>query len=882
MRNSVSIKFYFSFIFIGFILAQQLQAQIEKKANDSPSGFNDTVVSSDSATGQLISIMADAARAVEITTKPFNKGLYLSPLELINGRISGLLITSESGMPGGGFRVVNRGINSLFYDSSPLFIVDGVIAVDEILNLNPGDIESITVMKDAMAAARYGEQAANGAIILKTKTGNKGFRISYTGKAAFSVISKKTDVFSADEFRRIINERYENIPTATGLLGNASTDWQDEIYRIALGQDHHVAVSGSVKGIPVRGSFGRTDQGGILKTSSLNRTSFAFSADPKLFDNHLKIGLRLQGSHHNDRIANETAIYNAVNFDPTQPVHNTGDYGGYFTWTNGNGPNPAAPANPLALLELTDNRLKVNRIIGNLNIDYTLHFFPDMKLVLNIGEDSYTSGNSLTYDTAASWTYYYNKGISQKSDKTNRNRNLDFYLNFKRDFNHIISNIEISLGYSLLNNFTSIENYLTSKTSPGENLNYTRISFTNKQNAIFSSLAFSLWDRLIINLCGRQDANSRYAAADRKQLSFIGHLELKTLSEAYANDNNILSEINLLAGYGNTGSLSSLPADYNYTFDARLKHEKVVSGNLGIKFGLLDKRINGSIEWYSKTGDNLLVMVPVTGSGYMLTNGARIRNRGAEMTLNTYLICGNKLRWDFSFNMAANRNRILSLGPGSNNPDYYGIIAGSVTGPVGTYVQLQSIGYPVGSFYVYQQVYDDNGNPVEGLYADRNNDGSLTERDRYHYQKTAPDILMGIWSNLQYANWDFSFSGRISLGNYVYNNVNSLSTFNRLYSNQVFLSNISTSVYRSGFELPQYLSDYYIEDASFCKIDFLSLGYSFRNVRKDKLDFRISLNAQNAFTLSNYSGQDPEVADGLDGYSYPRSRTFSIELSAEF
>ena len=219
---------------------------------------------------------------------------------------------------------------------------------------------------------------------------------------------------------------------------------------------------------------------------------------------------------------------------------------------------------------------------------------------------------------------------------------------------------------------------------------------------------------------------------------------------------------------------------------------------------------------------------------------------------------------------------------GSNNPDYFGIITGSVTGPIGTYVQIQSSGYPLGSFYVYQQVYDEKGKPVEGLYADRNDDGLITERDRYHFQKTAPDILIGIWSNLQYANWDFSFSGRISLGNYVYNNVNSLSAFNRLYSTQVFLSNISTSVYSSGFELPQYLSDYYIEDASFCKIDFLSLGYSFRNIWKDKLNFRISLNAQHAFTLTKYSGQDPEVADGLDGYSYPLSRTFSIELAAEF
>lgn len=882
MRNSVSIKFFFSFVFISLLLAHQLHAQIDTKINDSLSGQNDTVVSTDSTGYHFISRMVDAAPAVKVTTRPFNKGLCLSPLELITGRISGLSITPESGVPGSGFQVVNRGINSLYYDSSPLIIVDGVITADEILNLNPGDIESITVMKDAMAASIYGEQAANGAIILKTKTGSKEVRVNYTGKAAFSAIAKKIDIFSAEEFRRLIMERYANNPTAIGLIGNASTDWQKEIYHIALGQDHHIAVSGSVKGIPVRGSIGRTDQGGILKTSSFNRTSFAFSADPKLFGDHLKIGLRLQGTHNNDRIANETAVYNAVHFDPTQPVHNSGAYGGYFTWTNGNGPNQAAPANPLALLELTDNSQKTNRIIGNLNIDYALHFLPDMKLVLNLGEDSYTAGNSLTYDTAASWTYYYGKGISQKSDKTNRNRNLDVCLNFKRDFNHFVSNIDISIGYSVLSNFTSVEHYLTSNASPGENQEYARNSFTNNQNALYTRLNFSLWDRLTINLCGRQDANSRYALSDRKQLSFIGHLELKTLSKSYTNENNLLTEINLVAGYGNTGSLSSLPVGFNYTFDAGLKHEKVVSGNLGLKFGLLGNRINGSIEWYSRTGDDLMVMLPVPGNNYMLTNGAKIRNRGTEMTLNTNLYQSNKLRWDFSFNLAANSNKVLSLGPGSNNPDYLGIITGSVTGPIGTYVQIQSSGYPLGSFYVYQQVYDENGKPLEGLYADRNDDGLITERDRYHYQKTAPDILMGIWSNLQYANWDFSFSGRISLGNYVYNNVNSLSAFNRLYSTQVFLSNISTSVYNSGFELPQYLSDYYIKDASFCKIDFLSLGYSFRNVWKDKLSFRISLNAQHAFTLTKYSGQDPEVADGLDGYSYPRSRTFSIELSADF
>jgi TonB-dependent starch-binding outer membrane protein SusC len=797
----------------------------------------------------------------------FNRGMYISPLELIIGKVPGLSISSNNGKPGGSFTILNRGIGTFYTSSSPLIIVDDLITNNEQININPNDVERFTVLNDVSALAMYGEKASNGAIVITTKKGSKELKVHYAGKIGFSELPEQIDVYSADEYRTLINKRYADNLDVIDLLGNSSTNWQNEIYRTAFGQDHFLSVSGAVKTIPFRFSFGSTNQNGIIETSEYNRKTLSVNINPSLFDDHLKLNIRFNGVFNKNRIANENAIANAILFDPTQPVFNNSIYGGYFTWIYNNEPNLVAIRNPLALLKLTHNTIKTDRYLSNIKIDYKLHFFPDVRVVVNYGKDKYSSNDDVHIDTTASWTYWYGKGLVQKYNHTENSKQFDISLNYSKYIEVISSRINITVGYSQLKRDSSTYDY---ETNFGATYlldsSYYRIE--NEQESRFFCLNYILKEKYSFNLSLQRDDNSRYAekykSAYSPAFSFVWNLK----NESFLKENKYVSELNLSSGYGLCGAFQPSAGAVDWT------HEKISFFKLDLNYGLFKNRIFGSVDYYLKTSDDLLMKVYVLNgssfSNYIIVNRGKIENRGVEFMLNTVAVSTNNWFWGIGVNASYNKNKIIS-------GDSYSANTGKILGAM-DYIQIQTSGYPVNSFYVYQQVYDSNGKPLEGVYV-MNTDNTVK---MYEYKKAFPDVLMGITSTLNYKNFDFSFSGRLSLGNYVYNNVASSSYYNRIYLGYNYLANISKMVENTGFLQAQYYSDYYVENASYFRMDNVSLGYSFKNVFKTKLDFHLSMNVQNAFVITKYKGLDPEVASGVDGYAYPRPRIFSLGVSANF
>lgn len=815
---------------------------------------------------------------VVLNSGELNKGLIISWQDLLTGKVPGLLISSYSGAPGSNFMILNRGENTFYGSGAPLIIVDDVIIYENPLNLNPDDIESITVLKDAVSASRYGEGAYNGAIVINTKKGTKELVVDYSGKSGFSVLQKKIDLFSAGEFRSLINEKYSSDPDVISLLGNSNTDWQGEIFRTAFGQDHHLSISGSAAGIPVRVSFGRTDQNGILKTSKYGSTTSSVSINPALFKNHLKIGLNLKGIFNDNRIADERAIRNAAIFDPTQPVLNNSPYGGYFTWTNpDNSPNSFAIYNPVALLALQDCNQSIERIIGNITLDYKLHFLPDLRIVFNYGIDNLNLKNLITIDTSASWTYDSGRGYGfyEKINQTSKNNQWNLYVDYSKYFDRISSRLEFVAGYYSLHQALHEDDHASTFFDKDHTFEISNSSMNYDEDWGFGRISFLFHEKYNLNLILRQDGNSnftdKYRFAYSPCLSFSWNLK----NESLLSKINTISDLSLRVGYGMSGAFQPASSQYN------LYHEKRSSFDLGIDYSLYNRKITGYINFYSTIGNNLINLIPVPSgsnlSGYVLVNDGKVQNKGIEFSINGNIISAADLLWEIDLNGSYNRNKNISAGI----PGFQGVSIGPIPYAYQSYIQIRTTGYPEGSFFVYQQVYDQSGKPQEGVYVDRSGDGIINASDKYRFKKSQPDASFGLSSRLKFGDWDFYLSGRLSLGNYVYNSIASFSFYENLdwYGS---LRNVPKTVKRTDFINPQIFSDYYIQNASFFRMEYMTLGYSFNNLWNDKLKIHLSAFAQNLFVLTGYKGQDPEVPTGIDGYSYPRSRTFSLGLNIDF
>ena len=870
----------------------------------------------------------DATGAIQtVDEKVFNRGAITSPQELLAGKIAGVNITTNSGAPGDGAVIRIRGGSSLNASNDPLIVVDGVPLDNgdisgsrNSLNLiNPNDIETFTVLKDASATAIYGSRASNGVILITTKKGKLGKKISvsYNGNASFSNIINKVDVFEADEYRNLITTTFGEGSNEALALGDANTNWQDEIYGAAFGTDHNVSVSGGIADIlPYRVSVGYTDKSGVLKNDKFQRTTAAVNLSPGFLDNTLQINFNFKGAWNKNRFADRGAIGNAIGFDPTQPVFDAeSPYEGYFTYFADaqKNPNRLAPTNPLALLDLKDDRGQVARYVTNASIDYRLKFFPDLRANLNLGYD-YSKGKG-TIDTPANASFVFNPvtggGTDNEYEQIKKNELLEFYLNYVKEFKN--QKVDLMGGYSWQHFF--VEDFsLNSDIAGTPEETVTKLQPREYYLlSLFGRLNYTLQDKYLFTFTLRRDGSSRFAKDNRFGLFPAAAFAYKIIDDKDGKINNL----KLRLGYGVTGQqdigndhakldyYAYLPiytqglenAQYlfgnNYVptfrpeeYDANIKWETTTTYNVGLDFGLYKDRIYGSFEYYIRQTEDLLNRIPIPAgtnlSNFVTTNVGNLENRGVELSLNFVPVQTKDLIWEFGVNATRNKNEITKL-TATDDPDYQGVLVGGISGGVGSNIQVHSVGFPAFSFFVFEQVYAENGEPIEGLYVDRNGDGVISPDDQYRFKQAAPEYFFGITSNVSYKNFDFSFAGRANTGNYVYNNVQSNNThFSRLFLSPDVLSNSLTDINGIGFQDPQYFSDHFVQNAAFFRLDHITASYRFNKVFKDAGSITVSATLQNPLVITPYTGVDPELSNGIDNNVYPRTRTILFGLSANF
>ena len=871
----------------------------------------------------------DATGAVmNMTSKDFNKGVLTSPQDLIVGKFAGVSVTSSSGAPGAGSTIRIRGGSSLTATNDPLIVIDG-FPVDNtspggIANpltvINPNDIETFTVLKDASATAIYGSRASNGVIIITTKKGKPGkLQLNYNGNVSQSRPVKFLDVLTGDEFRAKVDElALTNVAglndDAKANLGTENTDWQREIFRNAISHDHNLSVSGSInKDLPYRVSYGYTDQQGILKTTSLKRHSLNLNVNPTLLDGDLKVNVSVKGSHTISDFGDAGAVGAAVSFDPTQsPYDDNTEYGGFFSWlgrtdvngdqiTNGN-------SNPVAMLEQTDNQGTANRIILGAQVDYAIPFVKDLHANLNVGMDQGVSeGYNFAPLTAG---FVHSNGTLIGRDNTytgtNRSKLLDFYFSYNKDFGD--HDLEATAGYGWQHFYRERESINRSEvamdTIPEKNENFL-VSFFGRVNYDFK-------DKYLITGTLRSDGSSRFGEENRWGLFPSVAVAWRIINEEFMSAITPISDLKLRAGFGVTGQQDipgnyyphlavyrvsndfaryQLGSNYYYTmrpepYDANIKWEESTTYNLGLDFGLFNDYLTGSIEVFQKNTEDLLNYIQVpAGSGFsnfLTTNVGSMENQGIEITLNAMPVMKENFSWNVGLNFTSINSTITKLNL-TDDPAYQGVPQGNVG--VGAFIQNHQVGYPAFSFYTYQQVYDDQGKPIEGVFVDRSGEGGTVlgnNNNKYRGENPAANYLFGFNTRLTYNDFDFSFSSRLSLGNYVYNNVESgLGYYNNIYT-QLHFRNIPSFVTDTDFISQQTYSDYYVQDASFFKMDNISAGYNFGDLLSDQLKARVSFTVQNAFVITDYKGIDPEVDGGIDRNIYPRPRTFLLGLNVTF
>ena len=932
------------------------------------------VVKKNDLTGSVTALKPDAK----------NKGVVVSAQDMLGGKVAGVSVTSNSGEPGGGATIRVRGGSSLNASNNPLIVIDGIAmdnnGVSGLSNplslVNPQDIESFNVLKDASATAIYGSRGSNGVIIITTKKGRRGQSpsVSYNGSVTWSMKKKTIDVMDGDEYRAFVKEifagntREEN---ALSLLGNANTDWQNEIYRTALSHDHNLTVAGSLGTfLPYRVSAGYTDQEGILKTSDFKRYTVALNLNPSLFDDHLTFNLNGKMAWTKSRWADTGAVGNAVRMDPTQPIYSNdpkhAGVGGYFDWMQVNGSDPAwpytkntnAPYNPVAMLDNHDNSGKTHSFIGSADIDYKIHGFEDLRLHLTLGGD-FTSGHGHNISANISNTSNY-WGNTSYYRQTKENLQLSTYAQYYKDFNDK-HHFDIMAGYEWSHNWRKEYNeswgtYPANSAlvfieadrgvpgalnvTPGEwvpgatyNVGDSKAGAIRgeaayyQQNGLgyrtenylvsfFGRMNYTYADRYLFTFTIRDDGSSRF----KKHWALFPSAAFawKIKEEAFMNE-SAFSDLKLRLGWGKTGQQEGI-GDYNYfatyvmsngsagsfyditgdgskakpnVYNPDLTWETTTTTNIGLDWGIMNQRLSGSIDWYYRKTTDLLnwatfsAMTNFRNAFYK--NIGSLRNTGIEFSLNWKAISTTDLLWTIDYNLTYNSNKVTELI--SEDPSYF-VTTGSIgiNGPA----QAHVVGYPSNSFYVYQQVYDQAGKPIEGQVVDRNGDGMISESDKYLYKSPWAPVTMGLASRLDWKNWDFGFSLRASIGNYMFNNV--MQGYHNVSPAAVFeevsgfyLNNRPRKSVEMGWQTydnETIFSDYWVQNASFLKCDNITLGYSFNNLFKHGnyhgVGGRLYGTVSNVFCITKYDGIDPEVFGGIGGDIFPRPISFILGLSLNF
>ncbi|WP_245893604.1 SusC/RagA family TonB-linked outer membrane protein [Sphingobacterium gobiense] len=861
-----------------------------------------------------------------VSSEDFQKGLISSPEQLIAGKVAGVQITTSGGQPGGGATIRVRAGASLNASNDPLIVVDGVpLSTGEISGvgnplslINPNDIETFTVLKDANATAIYGSRASNGVILITTKKGTSGKpSFNFSTQNSLAKVGRKVDLLSADQIREYVQAEGNDAQRAA--LGEANTDWQDEIYRGAFASDNNLSVAGAIQpNLPYRVSLGYLNQQGILKRDHMKRTTAGINFAPKLFDNSLQIDVNLKGSLSKSQFGNQDAIGAAIQFDPTKPVHTENRFGNYYEWTQYNeeekrdDPNPNAPRNPVALIDLKDDNGEVARSFGNIQFDYALPFLPELHANLNLGYDvSRGQGGVFIPEYAASNINTGGEVTRYKKEITNTVG--EFYLNYTKDLIAIQSNINATAGYGYYDNRAKEYNF-DRTSADGTVLSTPIFPFDIPHNRLISyygRLIYTYADKYIFSGTLRTDGSSRFSAENRWGIFPSVGATWRIKEESFLKDNHTVSDLKLRLSYGVTGQQDGI-ANYSYlpnyvrsvneslyqfgnrfynmftpvAYDKNIRWESTATYNAGIDYGFLNGRLSGSVDVYFKKTKDLLSTIPIpvgtNFSNLLLTNVGNMENKGVEFSLNGAAIRKDDLNLDLGFNFTYNNSKVTNL-TAVDDPNYL-VEQGGISGSTGNNIQAHVVNHMPYSYRVYRQVYAEDGSPLEGIYEDLNGDGIINDNDRYFYKSPLPVYMLGFTAQLNYKKWTLNTVLRSNIGNYVYDNVSSnfASRYNVLDPNGP-INNAPTSFLGAQFEQKQYNSDFYIHNASFVKMDNLSVSYAAGNVfRNGNGRLTISANMQNVFTVSKYKGVDPEIDGGIDNRFYPRPRTYVLGVNLDF
>ena len=859
-----------------------------------------------------------------VKAKDFNKGLVSSPEQLINGKVSGVQIMSNSGSASAGSTIRVRGGASLNASNDPLIVLDGVPleqggisgnSSNFLSMINPSDIESMTVLKDASSTAIYGSRASNGVIIITTKKGQQGgLKVNFNTTNSMQTRAQMVDMLGHDDFVNVINQY--GTDNQKSLLGNANTDWNDEVYRTAFGTDNNLSLSGSIgKYLPFRVSAGYYNQSGLVRKDNVERWTGNVVLTPSFFQDYLKLTINAKGTLNNNSFNNGGAVWAAATFNPTIPVYSgNNNYGGFNEALDADGyPVNAGVRNPRGLVDLYDSKSKVSRFIGSMDVDYKVHFLPDLKLHATVGAD-YAKGDGTVYVPAyAAQSYNKDESLGGSDYKygpqKNENRLLTLYANYAKYFEDIKSNVDLTAGYDYQYWKSTTPLYYT-KSAAGTNLSTVKASdYRHVMLSYYGRINYSFDGKYLLTATVRRDASSRFSKDTRWGTFPSVALGWTLTEEPWLKNQKVLSNLKLRASYGVTGQQEGI-GNYNYlpvytssvtgaealingqyittyrpeAYVSDLKWETTTSWNFGLDFGFLNGRIGGAIDFYTRKTKDLLASVPTAAgtnfSKTILTNVGNVDSKGIEVSLNATPIQTKDWEWNLSYNFTWQNMKVknLSLTKGGSQTNV------KVGPSIDAYqFQVLSEGYEPYMFYVYHQLYDSKtGKPIEGAYADLNNDGEINESDLYRYHSPAPKYIMGLSTSLRYKQLTLGMSFRANIDNYVYNGMGmSTGAFETVSYNNSQLNNLNTSFLKTGFKTRQYLSDYYVENASFLKLDNLSLSYNVGKINK-WASLTVSAMVQNVFTITGYSGTDPEVPNGMDNSFYPRPRTYSVSLGLQF
>lgn len=881
-------------------------------------------VKKDDLTGSVATVKADQ----------INKGVATSPSDLLRGKSAGVVITQGSGQPGAASTIRIRGGSSLSATNDPLIVIDGLPVSNEsisgmgdpLASINPGDIESFTVLKDASATAIYGSRASNGVIVITTKKGSKGGsllpKVNVDFAASLSQVSRYVDVMDAATLRRAVADYAGSDSDAYRALGDADTDWQKEIYRLAPTYEGNVSLNGQLPlgeagSMPYRVSGGYLSQKGVLRTSQMDRGTLSVNLSPQLLDGHLTVGLNAKGVVTDNRFANQDAIGQAIHMDPTQPVYDGSEQGnhGYYMWRDLNGNcNTMATSNPVALLFEKDDRATAKRFIGNAQLDYKVHGVEGLRLNVNAGLDFSTSSGTVDVAQGSEQSLHNTAESGSGSHKDysylRRDQTLESYLDYSRTLgSHFF---DVMAGYSWQHFYTASSSYSVKKSDASQVLEdklsrseYFLVSFFGRAN-------YTLADKYMFTFTLRRDGTSRFQNNKWGTFPSVA-LGWNIAKERFLADSSVLSALKLRLSWGQTGQQDLNAGNYPtlatyYTnqlgsyyyfgdrlivpvtalgYNADLKWETTTTWNAGIDYGFLGGRITGGIDVYYRQTKDLINYIPVSAlsnlKNYLTTNIGNLENTGVEFEINTIPVETRDWNWRLGANVAWNKNKITKLT--AVESDKSGVETGGISGGVGNNIQMHQVGYPTSSFYVYEQVYDADGRPIEGAYVDRNGDGAVNGDDRYLCHKPAPDVTIGLNTTLTWKNWTLAASAHGNIGNWVYDNVSSGNEMKADFWTNNFVSNRMNSALTTNFEQAQYLSDYYLHNASFFKIDNVTLSYNFADLIKAKdrsLGMNVYFTVQNVCTFTGYDGLDPEIYNGIDNNLYPRPRTYVLGVKLNF